>query len=132
MPRTISGRSADRKTIWWWAGGLVAAVVLVLGVSGTLSSWTSAIITNDNNTTSLTEAMRLVETDGTVTCDTGTSDTNTVTCSDINKYGGTSTPLAPGDAHHVTVTLTNRGTGTGDLTLSSESCQSSLVDPADG
>ena len=32
------------------AAGATAAVILVLGISGTLSSWTSAIITNDDNT----------------------------------------------------------------------------------
>ena len=109
-----------------WAGGAVAAVVLVLGVSGTLSSWTQAMITNDTNTTSATDAVALSESSGGTTCvDTATTATNTATCSTINKYGGTATPLGQGDVKTTSVTLTNTGTGSGALTLDAGACTKS-------
>jgi len=33
-----------------WIGGAIAAGILILGVNGTLSSWTDAIINNIHNT----------------------------------------------------------------------------------
>src|SRR5205085_3296114 len=95
--------------------GSIAAVVLVLGVSGTLSSWTSALITNDDNSAGATASyLALVETDGTHTCDTTTAPNNTVaSCSSINKYGGNST-MSPGDSEVVDVTFTNPGTAAGN------------------
>jgi hypothetical protein len=113
-----------------WLSGAMAAALLVLGVNGTLSSWTTAIIHNDTNTTSATDAVALSEADGvgTVCVDTGTvgDGSNTATCSTINKYGGTTTPLSPGGAGNATtVTLKNTGSATGNLTLTASGCTKS-------
>lgn len=104
-----------RRKAALWGSGVFAAVVLVLGVNGTLSSWTSALITNNNNSAGATASyLALVETDGSHTCDTTTSANNTdSTCSTINKYGGNSS-MSPGDSVAVDVTFTNPGTGAGN------------------
>jgi len=112
---TSTATKKPRRTAALWGSGAIAAVVLVLGVSGTLSSWTSALITNDNNSAGATaQYLALVETDGVSTCDTTTSQNNTdSTCSTINKYGGNST-MSPGDSEVVDVTFTNPGTAVGN------------------
>ena len=105
----------SRRTAVLWGSGAIAAVVLVLGVNGTLSSWTSALITNDDNSAGATGTyVALVETDGVSTCDTTTSPNNIdSSCSTINKYGGNST-MSPGDSEVVDVTFTNPGTAVGN------------------
>lgn len=109
-------RNTDRRrTVALWGSGAIAAVVLVLGVNGTLASWTTAIITNDDNSAGATSTyLALVETDGTSTCDTTTEPDNTdAACSTINKYGGNAT-MSPGDSEVVDVTFTNPGTAAGN------------------
>jgi len=110
----------------WISGGL-AAFLMVLGVSGTLSDWTTAIINNDTNTVKAADSVILQETDGTNTCNsTDNNDgSNSYTCSTINKYGGVTTPLQPGDSQSVTVTMKNTGTATGTLTLAPGTCTKS-------
>lgn len=93
--------------------GVVAAVVLVLGVSGTLGAWTSAIIGNDTNTVATAKAVILAETDGSTTCRSSDQTSNTATCTTINKYGGTTTTLLPGASRTVDVTFTNIGSANG-------------------
>lgn len=107
--------AARRRTLALWASGATSAAVLILGVSGTLSSWTSALITNDDNSAGASAIyIALVETDGTNTCDTTTEPSNTDTsCSTINKYGG-NTSMSPGDSEVVDVTFTNPGTSDGN------------------
>lgn len=122
-----------RFSPWVWGGSALAAGVMVLGVSGTLSSWTSAIVTNDGNDVASAAAVSLEESSGGVVCvDTAASATNTATCSTINKYGGTTTPLAPGQSQTVTVSLKNTGTGNGALTLDADACTSSAVAGSSG
>ena len=108
----------------WISGGL-AALLLVLRINGTLSSWTKAIITNDTNTVKAADSLILQESGPhsavCTSADGGGSD-NRFTCSTIDKYGGTTTPLAPGTDQSVTVTLKNTGTTSGDLTLSPGTC----------
>ena len=92
------------------AAGGVAAVFLTLGVNGTLASWTQAIIGNSTNTVASAAAVILQETGpGPVTCTSSSSSSNSATCSTINKYGGTATPLTPNTSQTVTVTFTNTG-----------------------
>jgi len=112
---TPTATKKSRRAAALWGSGAIAAVVLVLGVSGTLSSWTSALITNDNNSAGATaQYLALIETDNTNTCDTTTSPNNTISaCSTINKYGGNST-MSPGDTEVVSVTFTNPGTADGN------------------
>lgn len=117
MTSTTEERPATRRRAGVLAlSGALAAVLLTLGVTGTLSSWTSAIIGNDDNTADSAGAVVLEETGpGGVTCTTATSATNTATCSSINKYGDDgaaatgATALQPGDGVSTTVTLTNTG-----------------------
>jgi hypothetical protein len=93
-----------------WGAGAIAVLLLTLGVNGTLSSWTQAIIGNTNNTVASAAAVILQETGpGAVTCTSSSSSTNSATCSTINKYGGTATPLTPNTSQTVTVTFTNTG-----------------------
>lgn len=114
-----------------WLSGALAAAVLVLGVTGTLSAWTSAIIANDQDTVAAQDTLVLKESDGTSTCiSTDNSDgTNSYTCSTINKYGGTAVPLDQGTDQSQAVTLTNTGTATGDLTLAIGACTKSAGSP---
>jgi len=83
-----------------WGSSILAAGVLILGVNGTLSTWTKAIIDNSNNSAASTGAVSLIETgpgSTPVTCDTADDADNSVTCSTINKFGGigaSSTALA--------------------------------------
>jgi hypothetical protein len=106
-----------------WAGGGIAAVVLTLGVNGTLSSWTQAIITNDTNNVATAGAPILKEASGATTCLSSASATNSSTCSTINKYGGTGSPLTPGTSQTVDVTFTDVGAIAGStFVLSPAAC----------
>lgn len=88
----------------------VAALVVVLGVDGTLSSWTSAIISNDTNTVATANAVILQEVGpGPQTCLSSSGSLNTYTCSTINKYGGTASPLAPGGSQVTDVVFSDVG-----------------------
>jgi hypothetical protein len=140
-----AGKRRRRSAPLLWGSGAVAAVTLILGVNGTLSAWTTAIIDNNNNSVASTTAVALVETQTAPTgnstiCDTAaaTNGSNSVTCAGINKYGGigdatastdtgfatdaSGTPLAPGGSQAVTVNLKNDGTGGGSLVLAAGSC----------
>lgn len=97
-----------RAPLVWVASG-IAALVLTLGVNGTLSSWTEAILNNTTNSASTGQAVILREALGTTTCLSSDTASNSSTCSTINKYGGTAAPLTPGTDQTVTVTFTNVG-----------------------
>jgi hypothetical protein len=113
-----------------WLSGVAAATLLTLGVNGTLSSWTSAIITNTTNTAAAANSVILQETGPAPTSAVCTSTdgaqttVNSATCSSINKYGGTSTPLSPGGSQSVAVTMKNTGSEAGALTLVANTCTS--------
>lgn len=112
--------------------GALAATLLVLGISGTLSSWSRAILTNDSNAVEAAQSLILQETGpGNVVCTStdGGGSGNSATCSTIDKYGGTAVPLGPGDHQMVTVTLTNTGTGSGGLELAPGTCATSAGSP---
>jgi hypothetical protein len=101
----------------------VAGLVLLLSVNGTLASWTSAIITNDTNTAATAGAPILQETSGGTTCVSSTNASNSSTCSTINTYGGTTTPLTPGSSQSVDVTFTDTGSVAGStFTLAPGAC----------
>jgi hypothetical protein len=112
-----------------WGACAVAALVLVLGSTGTLSSWTSAIIGNSNDTVATAKAVILREVGpapATTTCNSSDAATNSFTCTTINKYGGTTTPLNPGDTINVDVTFTNIGAKNGStFQLAPGSCTQS-------
>ncbi len=105
-----SGTPRSRTVAALWASGAAAATVLVLGVNGTLSSWTSAVIANDTNTVATAAAVILSETNGAQTCfSSDAPTTNSSTCTTINKYGGTATPLSPGGTRNIDITFKNVG-----------------------
>lgn len=85
--------------------GLSGSLALALGMGASLSGLT-ATITNTMNTAA-TAAMAIQETSGALQCNSYDA---TATCSTINKYGGTATPLVPGGSQNVTITLKNAGT----------------------
>jgi hypothetical protein len=112
-PNTTERREAGRRRrqgLLWTSGG-IAAAILVLSVNGTLSSWTAAVITNDTNTVATAAAVILRE-DGpaAASCLSSSGTDNSYTCSTINKYGGTTTPLNPGDSQVTDVVFSNVGT----------------------
>ena len=111
----------------------VAAVLMTLSVNGTLSSWTSAILNNDTNTAATATAVILQEVgpDGTAghvaqMCRSSDGATNSATCSTINKYGGTTSPLSPGSSQTTDVTFTDLGSAAGSsFVLTPGACSSS-------
>jgi len=108
-----SSRRAERPsrgTLGALGAAALAAMILVLGVNGTLASWTSAIISNDTNTVATASAVILREVGpGPTTCLSSSGTSNSYTCSTINKYGGTGSPLAPGGSVVTDVVFSNVG-----------------------
>lgn len=86
------------------AVGAVGSTALAVSMGATLSGFTASI-TNDTNTAA-SAALAVEETRGGATC---RSYDATSTCTTINKYGGTTTPLVPGQSQTTTVTFTNTG-----------------------
>jgi hypothetical protein len=110
----IAGRIRRlRPAVLLWTSCAGAALVLTLGASGTLSSWTQAIITNSNNSVATGKAVILQETgpasQSSPVCISSSAASNSYTCTTINKYGGTTTPLMPGGSVTTDVTFTNVG-----------------------
>lgn len=113
--RSKPGRRVRRAPLVWCAGA-IAAGLLTLSTNGTLSAWTSAILNNSNNQVATTTAviLREVGPDGTAahtsqTCLSSSGVGNSFTCTNIDKYGGTSSPLVPGGTQQTDVTFTNLG-----------------------
>lgn len=92
-----------------WGASALTALLLVLSTSGTLSSWTSAIISNDTNTVATASAVVLKEVGPSATCFSSSGVGNSSTCSTVNKYGGTTSPLNPGGSQVTDVVFTNVG-----------------------
>ncbi|MFL6154532.1 MAG: hypothetical protein ACJ72D_00455 [Marmoricola sp.] len=116
-------RRAPRTTWWALGSSAVAAVVLTLGVSGTLSSWTSAVISNDTNTVATASAVILKEVGPSATCFSSSGASNSYTCSSVNKYGGTSSPLSPGGNQVTDVVFSNVGSASAStFVLAAGSC----------
>lgn len=113
-----------RRTAALWGSGAIAAVVLSLGVSGTLASWTSAVITNDTNTVATASAVILREVGpGPQTCLSSSGTSNSYTCSTVNKYGGTAAPLSPGGSQVTDVVFSNVGSAAAStFVLTAASC----------
>lgn len=117
--------SGPRKAGWQplhgillvWATCAVSALVIGLGTTGTLASWTTAVIANDTNAVSTGTAVVLRETgpdDAGVmaTCSSDQNPSNSYSCTTIQKYGGTGTTavLMPGDTKTYDITFENVGT----------------------
>lgn len=92
--------------------GSVASLILALGLSPTVAAFTAQIQNSVNTAGSGTLIMEETNSGGTVTCrstDGTTVDTNSATCSTINKYGGTLT-MTPGQTVSTTINIKNAGT----------------------
>lgn len=112
-----------------WGSSVLAAGVLVLGVNGTLSAWTSAIITNGSNTAGAATAVALSETSGSIVCDTSTATdgSNSVANCNIDKYGG-NLAMSPNQSKTVDVTFENTGDGNAaSLKLAPGTCANNLA-----
>ena len=112
-----------------WMASAVSAAVLLLGVNGTLSAWTSAVLENTDNTAATANALILQEvgpdaSGAAQTCFSSSGTGNSYSCTTINKYGGTTAaPLSPGQSRTVDVTFTNVGEATGaSFTLAADTC----------
>jgi hypothetical protein len=120
-----------------WAAGAVAAGLLGLAVTGTISGFTGSITNSANTSGSGTLLMQESNTGGTVTCYSNGSAANSTigssnsnTCSTLNNLGGDQTNglnLAPGATGTVTtVKIKNAGTvDAAQFTLTPGSCTQS-------
>ncbi len=123
-------RARRRKpVVLLWGACAISALVLSLGATGTLSSWTQAIIGNSTNSTATAKAVILQETSGATVCtssDGAQATVNSSTCTTINKYGGTGSPLSPGSVVTTDVTFKNVGAANGtSFVLAPGSCSQS-------
>jgi hypothetical protein len=110
-----------------WGAGVVSALLLALSTTGTLSSWTSAVLTNDTNTVATASAVILKEVGpSTATCLSSSGVGNSFTCSTVNKYGGTASPLNPGGSQVTDVVFSNAGaSAASSFVLTTGSCSQS-------
>ncbi|KTR96446.1 hypothetical protein NS220_02210 [Microbacterium testaceum] len=108
--------------------GSVASLILALGLSPTVAAFTAQIQNTVDTAGSGTLIMQETNSAGTVTCkstDGTTIDTNSATCSTINKYGGTLT-MTPGQTVSTTVNIKNIGTAdASSFTLTPGACAQS-------
>jgi hypothetical protein len=105
--------------------GSVASLILALGLSPTVAAFTAQIQNTIDTAGSGTLIMQETNSGGTVTCkstDNTTIDTNSATCSNINKYGGTLT-MTPGQTVSTTINIKNIGTAdASSFTLTPGAC----------
>jgi hypothetical protein len=126
--RAEGAHRPPRGTLLLWGAGAIAALLLVLSTSGTLASWTSAIIANDTNTVATSSAVILQEVGPSATCLSSSGVGNSYTCATVNKYGGTASPLAPGGSQTTDVVFTNvGGADASSFVLSTGACSQSPV-----
>lgn len=131
--RDQKNERARRRFATMLVGGFAA---LLIGF--TLTPAFAAIvakITNDVNTAT-SGALTMEESSGAATCSSANGVTNSATCSTINKYGGTDTPLIPGGTAHVTdINLKNTGSiAATSFSLTPSACENTASDgsPAPG
>ena len=109
MIATQAGQS--KKRIGLISTGIVGALLVAFTFTPTFAGFVASIQNTINSASTGTLTMK--ETSGTYTCnstDGAGATTNSATCSTINKYGGTSTPLvAGGPAQTTNITLQNTG-----------------------
>jgi hypothetical protein len=116
MPDTLSAPARRETPLGLlWVVSAVSALVLCLAVNGTLSSWTQAIVTHNNNTVSTGTGNVALSVDLTVgggsPCLSSAGSDNTTACAiDLFGAGGTAiSNLQPGGTATTSVTLTNTG-----------------------
>ena len=103
------------------AAGLGGSLLIAASMGASLSSLTASIQNSTN--TAASAALAITETGTTNATGTCNSYDTTATCATINKYGGTGTPLVPGDSQTQVVTFTNSGSvAVGSSTLVPTAC----------
>lgn len=107
--RGARSRRRERSSMLLWSASGAAAVLLFLSTNGTLSAWTAAVIGNNTNTVATAAAVILQEVGPSATCLSSSGAGNSFTCSTVNKYGGTTTPLSPGNNQVTDVVFSNVG-----------------------
>jgi hypothetical protein len=127
--RSERGTRGGRGLPLLWGAGAVAALLLALSTSGTLSAWTSAVLTDDSNTVTTASAVILKEVGpSAATCLSSSGSGNAFTCSTVNKYGGTASPLNPGGSQVTDVVFSNVGAAAASsFVLTTGSCSQSPV-----
>ena len=114
--------------------GVLAAALLSVSMTGTLSGFVASINNTTNTTATGALIMQEQNAGGTVTClstDGGTISSNTAQCATINKLGG-STTMIPGQSISTNITIKNTGTvAAGSFTLTPSACaQTNAATPA--
>ena len=116
--------------------GVLAAALLSVSMTGTLSGFVASINNTTNTTATGALIMQEQNAGGTITClstDGGSINTNTATCATINKLGGTTTPLTPGVPVSTNITITNTGTiKANTFTLTPSACTQSAFGAGGG
>lgn len=112
------------------ATGTLSALLIAFTFTPTFAGFAASIQNSLNTATTGTLTMK--ETSGSATCsstDGAGASTNTATCSTINKYGGTSTPLVAGGAPNTTtINLQNTGSvAATSFSLTPGACSQSSV-----
>lgn len=116
-----------------WLSAAVASVLLTLSVSGTLGSWTEAVLRQNGNTAGTAGALLLSisgpdATGAASTCTSSSSATNDATCS-INLLGANGvakTAMRPGDTQTTLFNVTTGGELTGNtLNIAPGACTGS-------
>jgi len=118
-PRPVSThRRRRRVTGTAVAVGAAGSLALALSMGASLSGYTASI-TNSGNTAA-SAALAVAETSGGATCNSYDS---TATCGTINKYGGTTNAMKPGQAQTTTVKFANTGSvAVGSATMKAGTC----------
>ncbi|MGA8256535.1 MAG: hypothetical protein WB767_08170 [Nocardioides sp.] len=141
MNETEAQATSRRVVPLVWGASALAAMLLVLGVNGTLSSWTSAIVVDDDSRVGTIQAVILKQvgpdsTGGDVTCASSAEADNNYTCTVTNVYGDDGVVdlnLAPGESVTSTLTFENTGGLTGaNFGLTAGSCVSAFQSPLIG
>lgn len=134
MPTTrpTPAPTRDGESRLWvvWLSSALAAVLLTLGVNGTLGDWTSAVLDHDQNSAGTRSTTRVLEVTGpdaagaSTTCSSAEDTDNAASC-EINLFGQggvEQTGMAPGSTNTTIVTVTNTGDTDGSLKLDASAC----------
>lgn len=125
MGKNVKRRGVGALLVGLAASGLTAAAL----TTGALGAFTASILNDTNTLGSGVLIMREQLSDGSIVCestDGGTINSNSATCSTINKYGGVLEMSPTGDPVSTSVIIENIGTATAQtFTLTAGACTQS-------